>query len=29
MSFKKTSSKVEMEHPLGGVVKQAREKDFG
>jgi hypothetical protein len=29
MSFKKSSSKVERERPLGGVVRQARENALG
>jgi hypothetical protein len=29
MSFKKSSSRVERERPLGGVARQAREKDLG
>jgi hypothetical protein len=29
MSFKKSSSRVERERPLGGVARKAREKGFG
>jgi hypothetical protein len=29
MSFKKSSSKVKREHPLGGVARKAREKALG